>query len=555
VSSRSAKDHCTVAKKLTIEFIREQFCERRNWDLLEESYINNEQRLRFWCNYGQHEHTITWASFNTGTACGACAFNKPLTIEVVRKHCNKFGLKVLSQVYKNCETALEIECSAGHRFSRSWDCLRGRSTCPICLGSKSSPQSIQSVLERFNWQLCDSSYKADTPINVKCPAGHFTTKRITEIKQSDLKPLVCGVCTPPGKRRLSIDHIRRECLDRGFKVISDEYPGARVPFEVECLAAGHKTWKDWSNIKSGKKCVVCSKGEKITVEYVKEQFLEQNNWTLLSESYKNSQAKLKFYCNAGSHVHSISWNSFQNGDGCGKCSNFYAVTNESVKAYLAERNCILLSEYIRSADPIWVEFECGHTVQTTWNSIRSGRGCGKCRRPEKTKERVESQKIAASLITNLGKALKSVSNKKLNESKRDFCRDLAFQVIKTIGTRPLPEYVNGVEKTFHLDHVVPKSWFLHTKESQVKMCWHVDNFQWLVENRNIAKNNRLSKLMLLQLTPYQIAIANLAELRPIQQENLMKKLGLWMPREEALKKLKEYQTPVYAIELKLPAIA
>lgn len=482
-----------MVKKLTIEYIREQFRDRRNWELREEVYYNNAQKLRYWCNDGQHEHAISWANFAKNVSCGACASNKPLTLEFISEECRKYNLKVLSTEYAGCGSNLQCECSKEHRFWRNWDTLKNNKTCPICTGARNSLEGLQGILESIQWKLCEEKYLGNRSlINVECPLGHPTKKRTHEIKNAPTKGLICGACNPPGKKRLSIESLRDGCLSYGFEMVSDEYHGSSVPFEVKCLVAGHKTLKTWDNIKGKKGCITCSGLEKLTIEYVREQFCDRRNWTLLSEKYEGPHKKLKFYCNDGGHLHAISWNAFQSGIACAKCSY-----------------------------------------------------------PVKTKEQIASQRIAKNLVGGFAKALKDVGRSRFRSSKTKFCNDLAIQVIQTLGKRPT--HLKGIRTKFEIDHILPQSWFNHNIDEQVVFCWNIKNLQWLPKKENSEKNNRLSRKMMLQLTPYQVAVANLAEFRPKGQEVLMKKLGLWMTPEDARKQLKKHSlVQGCAIQLEIP---
>lgn len=45
-------------------------------------------------------------------------------------------------------------------------------------------------------------------------------------------------------------------------------------------------------------------------------------------------------------------------------------------------------------------------------------------------------------------------------------------------------------KKYHIDHIFPVSAFDHTNEKMIKLCWNVDNLQWLEEKENIIKSDK-----------------------------------------------------------------
>jgi hypothetical protein len=47
-------------------------------------------------------------------------------------------------------------------------------------------------------------------------------------------------------------------------------------------------------------------------------------------------------------------------------------------------------------------------------------------------------------------------------------------------------------KRWHIDHVLPCSLFDHTKDEEVRMCWHYSNLQPLWAEENQAKSDRVS---------------------------------------------------------------
>lgn len=68
-------------KKLTIEFIREEFA-KKGYTLVSDVYVNNKTKLDCICPVG-HTHTATYDSFRNGYGCPYCANNIKLTREFI----------------------------------------------------------------------------------------------------------------------------------------------------------------------------------------------------------------------------------------------------------------------------------------------------------------------------------------------------------------------------------------------------------------------------------------------------------------------------------------
>ncbi|KKN66555.1 hypothetical protein LCGC14_0470240 [marine sediment metagenome] len=94
-----------MGKKLTIEYIREQF-EKEGYKLLSKKYVGAHIKLKYVCSKG-HRHNITWNNWSNGRRCPYCAgrphsdcwhINKQLVIhhiDYIKKHCNPWNLITL----------------------------------------------------------------------------------------------------------------------------------------------------------------------------------------------------------------------------------------------------------------------------------------------------------------------------------------------------------------------------------------------------------------------------------------------------------------------------
>lgn len=52
--------------------------------------------------------------------------------------------------------------------------------------------------------------------------------------------------------------------------------------------------------------------------------------------------------------------------------------------------------------------------------------------------------------------------------------------------KPFPKYIEN----YHIDHIIPLSWFDHNNPDEVKWCWSKDNLQWLRKELNLWKHNK-----------------------------------------------------------------
>ena len=121
---------CSGNKKLTIEFVREQF-EKEGYTLLTKEYINSKQRLEYICPDG-HTWGITWSDWNSGYRCVECAGLKKLTIEYIRKQFEKENCKLLTKIYTNNKCQLDYVCPKDHYSKTTWHDWQTGYRCKTC---------------------------------------------------------------------------------------------------------------------------------------------------------------------------------------------------------------------------------------------------------------------------------------------------------------------------------------------------------------------------------------------------------------------------------------
>lgn len=164
-----------MSKKLTVEFIQEQF-EAKDYTFLTKEYINNRQKLNYICPRG-HIGKISWSDWQQGCRCGECNGRKKYTIEFVKSEFEKEGYTLLTEEYINNRQKLEYICPKKHFGSITFDVWQQGHRCIECAGCKK--YMIASVKEQFdkeNYILLTKIYKnAHQKLKYICPRGHHRT--------------------------------------------------------------------------------------------------------------------------------------------------------------------------------------------------------------------------------------------------------------------------------------------------------------------------------------------------------------------------------------------
>ena len=149
-------------KKLTIEFIRDQF-QKEGYTLLTGEYKNNSQKLEYICPEG-HKGTISWNNWTSGKRCLECSGNKKHTNEFITKEFMKEGYILLTEEYINAHQKLNYICPKGHKGSISWHNWDANKRCRKCYSEnnrgKSNP-NYKSGLTDKERELNKNRFRSD----------------------------------------------------------------------------------------------------------------------------------------------------------------------------------------------------------------------------------------------------------------------------------------------------------------------------------------------------------------------------------------------------------
>jgi len=186
-----------MAKKLTIEFIRECF-ENYSYDLSTKVYINVNQKLEYICPNG-HRHSITWRHWKRGQRCPYCAGLVKLTIEFVRESFEKYDYILLTKVYTHAKSKLEYICPNGHRHFISWDSWKQGIRCPTCDGqTKPTIKFIRDSFKNDNYNLLTKKYENNRQkLEYICPEGHKHSITWSNWKKGNRCP-TCSIINQTG---------------------------------------------------------------------------------------------------------------------------------------------------------------------------------------------------------------------------------------------------------------------------------------------------------------------------------------------------------------------
>lgn len=185
----------------------------------------------------------------------------------------------------------------------------------------------------------------------------------------------CPICN--GNIKLTYDYVKEYINNENYELLSKTYINNHTKLNVKC-PKGHVFEVKFNNFKTGSRCPVCCGNMQYTYDEVKDMF-KSKGYTLLSEEYTNKESKLKIMCPKG-HVYHTRLGVFKRGFGCPHCSGKAKHTIEFVRDYLYENDYKLISEtYVNANIPIFMECSKGHTFEMRFADFKNNnRRCPIC---------------------------------------------------------------------------------------------------------------------------------------------------------------------------------
>ena len=199
-------------------------------------------------------------------------------------------------------------------------------------------------------------------------------------------------------KRLKYEDIKQAFEKEGYVLLEEKYLGSNVKMRYIC-SQGHNHEMCWDNFKQGKRCPDCqrvknSKSRKKDFNIIEHSF-EQEGYTLITkeEEYKNASTKLYYICQKR-HKHSITWNSFNNGNRCPECAKENTrlklkLDFSIIKQEIEKEGYILLStdeDYINNTSKLKMICPEGHKCEISWSNFQQGKRCRECAIKDKAKK-------------------------------------------------------------------------------------------------------------------------------------------------------------------------
>ena len=110
-------------------------------------------------------------------------------------------------------------------------------------------------------------------------------------------------------KSFTLDYVKDVFAKEGYILCDLEYKNNSKPLQYKC-PKGHFGKISLTSWKSGGRCAKCAKNAKMTIEEIREAFVEEG-YVLISKEYKNAHSPLEYICPNG-HRHYITWSNWNN---------------------------------------------------------------------------------------------------------------------------------------------------------------------------------------------------------------------------------------------------
>ena len=173
-------------------------------------------------------------------------------------------------------------------------------------------------------------------------------------------------------KKLTYNYVKEYIKKKGYQLLSDDYVNTHTKLLIKC-SKGHEYYARFNNFQQGAKCPICIGNKKLSYNYVKD-YIEKEDYKLLSKKYKNNKQKLLLKCPIG-HEYKISFSTFKNSKHrCPYCADNIKYTYEYVKNYIEKEGYKLLSDnYKNVCTKLLLKCPIGHEYEVSFAAFKNSK--------------------------------------------------------------------------------------------------------------------------------------------------------------------------------------
>lgn len=177
---------------------------------------------------------------------------------------------------------------------------------------KYTTEKVVKVLQAEKYDLLSEQYvNYENKLLIRCNKGHQYQASWRTFQRGSR----CPYCA---KKKVNYQQVKQYIRQQGYKLLSKQYVNNKTKLSVQCLN-DHQYQVTWSDFKAGYRCPICATNNKKNTFQQIRQYIEQQDYSLLSKKYCNSQSKLLLQCDKG-HQYKVRWYAFKVGNRCPRCN-------------------------------------------------------------------------------------------------------------------------------------------------------------------------------------------------------------------------------------------
>ena len=279
-----------MGAKYTYGYIKDFIEGNSKCKLISQNYVDSKSKLDLMCECGR-KFNVSFNHFKSKNQrkCKVCHGNK-LEYDIVREFVVSKGCKLISDMYVNNNTKLDIQCTCGDIFKVDFNTFKkGQIRCKRCYWkehkhhNKHTYEYVKNYIEsKSDCKLISNDYiDGSVCLDVLCGCGSVFEQSYHNIRK--MKNICCNDCTRISTNKKNTHDLNyiyntvEKKYDGDFKIINMDYIGTRnttVTVQHKCGYIFDKNVNRllYTNIK----CTECMRSTSIG-EFRIIKFLKNNN--------------------------------------------------------------------------------------------------------------------------------------------------------------------------------------------------------------------------------------------------------------------------------------
>lgn len=191
-------------------------------------------------------------------------------------------------------------------------------------------------------------------------------------------------------RALTYEYVNNYIENEGYELLSDSYINSKTKLKLKCSGNGHDDHIFEKTFSQFRDGYgKCRFCRKLKKYNFAKKYISDYRYTLLSKTYINSKTNLEIQCDKN-HIYQTTFNVFQRGNRCPYCFGSMKLTHGYVENYINSYRYKLISKYINNRAKLDIECTKGHKYKVTFNSFKDRKSrCPICDQEKKDSQGVK----------------------------------------------------------------------------------------------------------------------------------------------------------------------